>query len=391
LVAALALPLPLAAQQVSIAAQAILGLRHHNPVPIDRPLAELRVVQPFVLITGSALDGHFALHAIVDLEGLTIPNAELTIGSWGEGFVDRRHPHTYFHEFMATVAGARGPLRGSITVGKGFAPFGTDDPMTRPPFSYPSNHHLSQVLERAVTIAALGAGPVVLEGALFNGDEPSAPDSWPNLERFGDSWALRVTVWPGEGWEGQISHASVASPEHRDGAGPTDTKWSASLRWSGLLAGGRPGGVHAEWAQTSEGDGVFSFNTALVEGNILLGARHLPYLRIERSERPEEERISDFRTPLPPLDDSITGISRWMLGTLGYRYVTRVGPSVVEPFVEATLGGVTSVGGGTFDPDVYYGGEFVAGLALGIRITYGLGAHRMGRYGVALPVVRHAH
>ena len=374
---------------IQLAARAIAALRRQDPVPIARPLSELRVVQPFVLLKASALGGHLAVHAIADLEGLTIENGELTFGAWGEGFIDRRHPHTYFHEFMATMSGDRGALRASLSLGKGFVPFGTDDPMSRPPLSYPSNHHLSQVLERAVVILALGTGPVVLEASVFNGDEPTAPDSWPNLERFGDSWSVRLIGWHRREWEAQVSHASVASPEHREGSGPTDTKWSASLRWNGLVAGHRPGQLLAEWARTSEG-GVFTFHSILAEGAMVLGVRHLPYVRFERSERPEEERISNFRTRLPPLDDSINGISRWTLLTAGYRYAARAGPALLEPFIEGTFGRVSAVGGGAFDPLAYYGRQSVAGLTVGTRISYGLEDHRMGRYGIALPA-RHAH
>jgi hypothetical protein len=287
------------------------------------------------------------------------------------------------------MSGSHGAVRASLTAGKGFVPFGTDDPMSRPPLSYPSNHHLSQVLERAVAIIAVGTGPVVLEGSLFNGDEPTAPDVSPNLERFGDSWSVRLTGWRGSDWEAQLSHASVKSPEHRDGAGPTDTKWSASVRWAGMLAA-RPGQLLAEWAQTSEGHGVFTFQSVLVEWSMRFGSSHLPYLRLESSERPEEERISDFRTRLPPLDDSITGISRWTLLTAGYRYAARAGRAIFEPFVEGTLGRVSAVGGGTFDPQVYYGGQSVGGITLGVRLSYDLEDHRMGRYGIALPAT-HAH
>ena len=48
----------------------------------------------------------------------------------------------------------------SLTAGKGFAPFGTDDPMSRPVLRYPVNHHLAQILERAVAIGRSIAGAV---------------------------------------------------------------------------------------------------------------------------------------------------------------------------------------------------------------------------------------
>src|SRR5258705_9277083 len=94
-------------------------------------------------------------------------------------------------------------------------PWGTCHTVPRPPIRFPVNHHLSQILERAVGIGGLRAGPVTLEGALFNGDEPVSPGSWPTLSRFGDSWAGRVTVLPRDGLELQGSYAFVKSPENR--------------------------------------------------------------------------------------------------------------------------------------------------------------------------------
>src|SRR5690606_6115515 len=79
---------------------------------------------------------------MLNLEGLTIPGGELASGVFGEGFVDRRHPHTYLHEMVVT-ASAPDPVAidASVSAGKGFAPFGTDDPMSRPVVRYPVNHH----------------------------------------------------------------------------------------------------------------------------------------------------------------------------------------------------------------------------------------------------------
>lgn len=48
----------------------------------------------------AALSNRLRLLATLNLEGLTIPEGELTPGAWGEGFIDRRHPHTSAHELM---------------------------------------------------------------------------------------------------------------------------------------------------------------------------------------------------------------------------------------------------------------------------------------------------
>ena len=89
---------------------------------------------------------------------------ELSTGAFGEGYVDRRHPHTYLHELIASGIGSTGPLAYSASFGRGFVPYGTDDPMMRPFEKYPINHHLSQILERGLAIGALRLGRVDRRG-----------------------------------------------------------------------------------------------------------------------------------------------------------------------------------------------------------------------------------
>ncbi|MGH7674473.1 MAG: hypothetical protein ACREMV_04300 [Gemmatimonadales bacterium] len=376
-----------AAAQVRADAQLVAALTRVDPVPGDRPLAELRVVQPLVMVR--AAGRHLAFQGTVSVEGATMPNGALTLGAWGEGFVDRRHPHTYAHELMLTASGAPGFWRGVLSAGKGFVAFGTDDPMSRPPLRYPVNHHYSQILERAVVIAALGAGPVTLEGSLFNGDEPTRPDEWPNLERFGDSWAARLTLAPGAGLETQVSRAHVESPEHRDGAGPAHEQWSASVRWHRPTSRLAPYAL-AEWARTEASDGFFVFHSILAEAALRPGPHQL-YARFERTERPEEQRVSDFRTRLPPIDDSLLGITRWTIATLGGAVaIGRIADAIdLAAVLETSVGRVATVGGGVFDPEVYYGRDDFLSLTLALRARLGFEGHRMGRY--ALPGGGHHH
>src|SRR2546427_524608 len=232
-----AAPLGLCAQSPSLhfSGQAIPLLTTTNAVPGGATLTEGRLVQPVLMLEGAALGDHLQLHAMGDFEGWTIPHGQLATGAYGEGYYDRRHPHTYVHELMLTGADVLGPLGSrivvSVSAGKGFAPFATDDPMSRPPMLYPANHHLAQILERAVAVAAITAGKVTFEGGTFNGDEPEYPSQWPKWNRFGDSWALRASGRPVSGLEAQVSRAHVHSPEHRQGAGTDQEKWSASARW----------------------------------------------------------------------------------------------------------------------------------------------------------------
>jgi hypothetical protein len=302
--------------------------------------------------------------------------------------VDRRHPHTYFHELMLSATDLLGTLdrdlRISLSGGKGFAAFGTDDPMSRPPLRYPVNHHFSQILERAVVIAGVAYGPLMLEGSWFNGDEPEYPAQWPVFDRFGDSRSIRLTVQPFEALEVQYSAAEVHSPEHRPGAGLEVIRKSASGRWQGSVAG-VPASLLLEWAETAEGDRFFVFDSYLVELEAR-PARHRAYYRAERTERPEEQRtLSRFRTQRPHLENSLIGITNWNIHTLGYGF--SFGPWLgglrLEPFSEVSYATVSRVGGGLFRPDQYYGGTEFWSVSVGLRFDWGMRGHRMGRYGVA--------
>ena len=339
-------------------------------------MAEFRLLHDRLRIAGMA-----------NFEGLTMPDGVLNPGAWGEGFEDRRHPHTYTHELVLTgIQPFRpdGTDAVSLTFGKGFAPFGTDDPMSRPFVQYPVNHHLAQVLERMVAIAAVRIGPVTAEAGLFNGDEPERPTQLPNADRFGDSWSARLTARPVSGLELQGSYAEVASPEHRGGQGLDQAKWSASGRLE-VPVGTLPVYALVEWARTSEGGGVFVYHSLLGEGAVRFSRVGVAY-RFERSERPEEQRLLElFRTVRPLLDNSIVGRSRWTAHTLAVdAALLDDWPSLaIAPFAELSHARVTSLSPVAFDPDAFYGRSTFWTVALGVRLSWGMRLHRMGRYGAA--------
>ena len=384
---------PLAAQ-VTIHAQAIPLVTRAWHTPGDETATEFAITQPVLMLNWEspstqypAPSTRFFARATLNAEGLTISDGELAPADYGEGFYDRRHPHTYVHELIAGVrvcglwaAGCR--LQLSLATGKGFVAFGSDDPMSRPAVRYPVNHHLAQILERAVVVGRASYGPVTVEVTHFNGDEPTKPSDWPNWDRGLDSKALRVTVTPIAGLEAQYSWARVKSPEHRPGAGPTQRKRDASLRWSGPLAH-RPTYALLEWARTEESGGFFAFHSLLAEGAMSVG-RQRPYLRFERTERPEDTRTADpFRSVRPHLDDSILGITRWTIWTAGYgvSLLTARGRLEVRPFVEGSLAQVQALEG-IFDPQTFYGGSVLPSVTLGVRMDWGgTSAMRMGRYG----------
>ena len=380
---------PLTAQAASyrFSGQVIPLVTVTNAVPGGDSRSEARLVQPVLMIEAAALSDHLQLHAMGDFEGWTIRHGELATGAYGEGYYDRRHPHTYVHELMLTGADVLGHLDRSIVVslsaGKGFAPFGTDDPMSRPPMLYPANHHLAQILERAVAVVAVTAGPVTVEGGTFDGDEPEYPSQWPNWSRFGDSWALRVAGRPVAGLEAQLSRAHVHSPEHRQGAGTDQEKWSASARWERAVAG-RPAYALAEWARTDEAGGAYVLHSGLVEGAYEVG-RYRPYFRLERTDRTEDQRVfgEPFRSVRPHLDSSILGITRWTISTLGVEARAWSGGRArifVSPTAEVAFAKVAKLGGGVFDPAVLYGRTTFTTLTVGVRVDRGMAGHRMGYY-----------
>lgn len=372
-------------------ARAIAAATRAGPIPLGDRRTEVRITQPVVMGHLDAWN-RLRLTATINLESVTLDEGELTPGAWGEGYVDRRHPHTTVHELIVAASDLLGRRDGAgrlgVAVGKGFVPFGTDDPMVRPFLRYPVNHHLAQILERAVLIGQYAVGPVVVEGALFNGDEPERPGQWPLLRtddgwRFGDSWAVRTEVTPVRGLTLQGSRATVHSPEHRPGAGGDADKWSLSARFADAdLDGSRYALV--EWARTEELDGAFRFGTVLAEAMVRRGRFGIGY-RFERTERPEEDRLNDpFRTPRPHHENAILGITRWTTHTLRLdtHLADPLGPFELLPFVEATTGRLAKVGGGLFEIGNLYRTDRVSQLSFGVIVGWRMRGHRMGRYGV---------
>lgn len=370
-------------------AQGILLLTHAAPAVAGEGATEAYLTQPNLMAHADALGGLLAFAGTLNLEGLTLRRGELNAGGWGEGYIDRRHPHTYLHEAVLSANVRRDAAAASLSVGKGFVPFGTDDPMMRPFVKYPSNHHLSQLLERAVVIGALRYGPVILEGALFDGDEPTGPTDWPNLDRFGDSRAARLTIAPADGLELQASHAFVASPEHDTGGGLDQSKWSASVHFDRPDLDWSPY-AHLEWALTRDGhpgQWGYAFHSLLAEAAVRRGSVALA-ARLESSERPEEERLLrgyPFRSPRPAPDLSILARSRWQIATANVTLEPAwTFPVRVAPFAEISLGRVRSLTPGSlFDAREVYGSDRLWSLSVGARLATGHAPARMGRYGVA--------
>jgi hypothetical protein len=387
-VATLALARDSTAQSASVMAQAIPLVTRADPTATRAALTEGYLSQPVIMAHADwgILRGIGALN----LEGLTLQRGELTTGGYGEGYVDRRHPHAYVHELLVGGELDRGSRAASVFVGRGFAPFGSDDPMMRPLEKYPVNHHLAQVLERIVAVGAIRAGALIGEIATFNGDEPLGPGSPPNFDRFGDSWSTRVTALPLDGLELSGSYANVKSPEARDARGLDQRKSSVVARFDRTSAASRRYAL-VEWARTIEHDrGVATtrLSTYLAEGaycrsGVILAGR------LERTDRPEEERLIDpFRVSHPGTDLSNIGVSRWTTFTTSVS-APRLSWGMVSgrPFVEvARIAAGSGDPPGLFDATLVYGTNRMWMLSAGIRLRAGSSHDRMGRYGAALPM-----
>ncbi|HEX6626919.1 MAG TPA: hypothetical protein VF105_03095 [Gemmatimonadaceae bacterium] len=374
---------------IDIGAQAIGVVTRISPAIHNHDLTEGYLTQPAVMSTINPWHDLLSLKATLNLEGATIDRGELTPGIYGEGYIDRRHPHTYLHELMLVSMKRLGAAQSgalSLAIGKGFAAFGTDDPMGRPFEKYPINHHLAQVLERAVAIGALRVRGWTFEASSFNGDEPTGPGDPPNHDRYWDSWSGRVTFVPWSQGEFQTSYARVKSPENPAGGGADQRKQSASVR---LEDAQHSGYALLEWARTADFAGsqkTFTFTSLLAETwanyDRVNGA-----LRIERTERPDEQRLlNEFRAPVPATDLSISGRSRWTIITARAAFALQpVRTLALEPFVELARARVSpTLRPSGFDPRSFYGATTIWSLSAGMKMSLGMSHMRMGRYGAAI-------
>lgn len=378
-------------QLLTVGAHAVGLATHASPAMQNRSLTEGYLTQPAVMGTG--VFGPLELRAMLNFEGLTLRRGELNAGIWGEGYTDRRHPHTYLHEAVATYQATLPGGAASISAGRGFAPFGSDDPMVRPFVKYPANHHFAQILERLFASAAVRYGPVIAEAGVFTGAEPVDPKDLGDVDKFGDSWSARVTLLPRPWLELQGSRAEVTSPENQFGGGLDHQMWHASARASHEVG---PLGIYGlvEFGRTTEGANgfeAFAFHTFLTEAAFRRGEWQIA-ARLERTERPEEERRFDpFRSVRPATDNSIVGITRWTTATVQLQHATRIGAFELRPFVEVSrLHAAATEEFPVIDPELLYGSARAWSFSAGIRSILGMWHTRMGRYGAAR-VMEHQH
>ncbi len=344
------------------------------------------LTQPALMANLESPGQRVVLRTTLNFEGLTQDDGELTFGGWGEGFIDSRHPHTLVHELMLSVNfWEAGNSSFSLSAGKGFAPYGTSDPMARPGLKYPTNHHLSQILERWAVNATWLYGRWSLEAGLFGGQEPHSPYDFSNIESFGDSWSVRVArrfgagSGPAAAWEASASFGSVTEFAHT--VSETTRLVNGALRHAAPLRGGQLNALfEGSVSFLEDHEEFFSF---LGEARYARN-RHQPYLRLEYARRPEYAREG---APGGPEffhyehDEDPVGATRWVIATAAYAYELTGTPWSVRPFVEIQHHQVRGDGGGIAALDLYGNTSFWA-LSVGARVFLGGGPMRMGSYGV---------
>jgi hypothetical protein len=372
---------------ISFGGMAVLVATEVDPAVRNAMMREMYLSQPMFMLHARLPNDRVSAHITLNAEGALMRRGELTPGIYGEGYIDRRHPHTTLHEAMLVAQQPFGNTALSLGVGKGFVAFGSDDPMTRPFQKFPVNHHIAQILERAMVTAAVRYGKLRLEGSLFNGDEPESPGDLPNLDRVGDSWSARATLTPVPGLEASVSTARVTSPEDAGGKGLDQRKVHASVRYERDAARGIQYAL-VEYGNTDEyrrTRKAWNFSSTLAEISGALGPTRLA-LRYERTTRPDEARSGgDFRSFRPLLDFSILGRSQWDAATFHLSAPRRIGATLaIDPFVETSLSRVRpTVLPTTFVPSDFYGSSRLWALSAGVRLHAGHLLTRMGRYGAA--------
>ena len=79
---------------------------------------EWYLTQPALMANLESPSGRLVLRTTFNFEGLTLDGGELTLGGWGEGFIDRRHPPHTPPRVHAEPEPVGGPRHGGLPFGR---------------------------------------------------------------------------------------------------------------------------------------------------------------------------------------------------------------------------------------------------------------------------------
>lgn len=248
----------------------------------------------------------------------------------GQPLHDRQHPHDLFMEVAAIYRHPVGDAFGIELYGApaGEPALGPTAFMHRPsamnnPFP-PIGHHWqdSTHISFGVLTAGVYDRRVKLEGSLFHGREPDE-NRWDFDPGALDSWSGRVSVNPTPRTSFQISYGYLNSPE---AARPSESLHRATASGSYSLPLSSDGNLAltALWGRNVEAG--HSSDSALVEANLDLDGRNVPFARVEYVQKPGHDLVLQGD---PDVNYDV------FQGALGYVHRFTGGP--VVPVIGASL------------------------------------------------------
>lgn len=177
-----------------------------------------------------ALGGTFGTRAMLSLDPALVGDDGypllLQTGETADGvtpLIDRQHPHDLFMELSAAYSRKVGEKQSWFT----YVALPGEPALGPPTFMHrfsgmhnpetPLGHHWLDSTHISFGVATLGyvAGPLKLDGSVFNGREPDE-DRYDIETRSLDSRSVRLSWNPSAAWALQASHGWLESPEQLD-------------------------------------------------------------------------------------------------------------------------------------------------------------------------------
>lgn len=269
--------------------------------------------------------GELTLRAMFSLEPATVTDERYPLlfqqgeTAYGVPIADGQHPHNFFME----VAGLYDLHLGDHRLMSIYlAPEG--DPAIGPT-AYPHRasaqedpvgtlgHHQEDSTHISNDVVTLGFTDrmVRIEASGFHGREPDER-RWRFEQGKIDSWATRLTVQPGQNWNGQFSYARLASPEalfpNEDQA-----RITASVMCNLPIA-------HGNWASTALWGRTRSLmdsakeNSYLLESTLQFKDRNYAWARLENAGRSNELLNGEHALPLGFKEEPLTHVQAYTVG-----------------------------------------------------------------------------